>query len=92
MNKQGIVKVVLAMTLFSLVTTSGWASNKGGPGGQGGQGGPPPEAIAACKGKQVGDSVEFAGRRGDTVEATCQEKDGQMAAVPKNPPKSGQRQ
>ena len=54
--------------------------------------GPPPEAIAACKDKVVGDAVQFAGRRGETVEATCQEIEGQIVAVPegmagRRPPK-----
>lgn len=31
---------------------------------------PPPEAISACAGKQDGDSVEFTGRRGKTLQAT----------------------
>lgn len=94
MNKRGVVKVVLAVALFNLVAASGWAGGKGGPGGQGGpggKGGPPPEAISACKGKQAGDSVTFTGRRGETLEATCKEMDGQLAAVPKNPPKNGVR-
>ncbi len=90
MNKQELVRVALAVTLLSLVAISGWASGQGGPGG--GKKGPPPEAIEACEGKSVGDSVEFTGRRGETVEATCQEKDGQLAAVPKNAPKGGERQ
>ncbi len=90
MNKQGVVRVALAVTMLSLVAISGWASGQGGPGG--GKQGPPPEAIAVCEGKSVGDSVEFTGRRGDTVEATCQEKDGQLAAVPTNPPEDGGRQ
>ena len=63
-----------------------------GPAGRGGRKGPPPEAIEACKGKQVGDTVEFTGRRGETLEATCKEMDGQLAAVPQNPPKGGERQ
>lgn len=51
--------------------------------------GPPPEAIAACDGKDVGDSVTFKGRRGENLEATCQEKDGQLAAVPNDMPEGG---
>ena len=51
--------------------------------------GPPPEAISACEGKQVGDSVEFTGRRGETVQATCKEMNGQLAAVPAGGPPEG---
>lgn len=48
--------------------------------------GPPLEAIEACAGKTVGDSVVFTDGRGESLEATCQERDGQMAAVPDNMP------
>lgn len=53
--------------------------------------GPPPEAISACAGKQVGDSVEFTGRRGETLKATCKEMNGQLAAVPAGGPPEGNR-
>ncbi|RME38718.1 MAG: hypothetical protein D6794_04950 [Deltaproteobacteria bacterium] len=46
----------------------------------------PPEAIEACEGKSAGDRVEFTGRRGETVEATCQEHDGKLVAVPNDAP------
>lgn len=44
--------------------------------------GPPPEAIAACSGKSVGDTVSFTGRRGEALSATCKEIQGQIVAVP----------
>ncbi|MBW2474940.1 MAG: hypothetical protein JRE56_10160 [Deltaproteobacteria bacterium] len=44
--------------------------------------GPPPEAFEVCEGKQAGDSVEFAGRRGETLTATCEERNDQLVAVP----------
>lgn len=44
--------------------------------------GPPPVAIKACEGKEVGDAVTFAGRRGEELKATCKEIEGQLAAVP----------
>ena len=88
MKKSGFLKVTLIVSLISLmpmiVTAAG---NKGQDRPQG----PPPEAIAACKGKSVGDSVTFTGRRGETLEATCQEKDSQLAAVPNNRPEGGGR-
>jgi hypothetical protein len=34
--------------------------------------GPPPEAIAACKGKTVGATASFTGRNGETMSGTCQ--------------------
>ncbi len=90
MNKQGVVIVALALTLLSLVMLSGCTRGHGGPGG--GKHGAPPEAIAACEGKAVGDSVEFIGRHGDTVKATCKEINGQLAAMPNDVPKDGGRQ
>ena len=58
---------------------------------QGAQGqrpaGPPPEALAACKGKQEGDQAEFTGRQGETVSGTCQAgKDGTLFLKPDHPP------
>ena len=43
---------------------------------------PPPEAIETCEGKQVGDSVEFTSRRGNTISAICEDVRGQLMAVP----------
>jgi hypothetical protein len=43
--------------------------------------GPPPEVITACEGKAPGDQVEVT-RRGQTVKATCQERQGRLVAVP----------
>ncbi len=77
MKKQVLSTAVLFLALTILLPSASFASGQGrGPKE------PPPEAIAACKGKSAGDSVEFTGRRGKTLEATCQEKDGQLAAVP----------
>lgn len=85
MKKNILNAVVLLLTLAILLPTIGCASG----GGHGRHQGPPPEAIAACEGKSVGDNVSFNGPRGDTIEATCQEKNGQLAAVPDNPPEDG---
>ncbi len=87
MKKQLLSTAVLLLTLAMLLPATGYSFG----GGQGRQQGPPPEAIAACEGKSVGDSVEFTGRRGETLEATCQEQDGQLAAVPNNMPEGGGR-
>jgi len=63
----------------------------GGQGRGGGQKGPPEAAIEACSGKNVGDVVEFDGRRSDTISGTCQEKDGMMFAVPEGHRRGGGR-
>jgi hypothetical protein len=44
---------------------------------------PPPEALAACKGKAVGDEVSFQGRDGQVITATCvQMNNGALVARP----------
>ncbi len=85
MKKQARNTTILLLSFALLLPASSYASG----GGKGRPQGPPPEAIAACEGKSSGDSVEFTGRRGDSIEATCQEVEGQLAAVPNNPPKGG---
>lgn len=84
MNKNVLSTMVFLLALTILLPTIASA-------GQGRPQGPPPEAIEACEGKSVGDSVEFSGRRGESIEATCQEKDGLLAAVPDNMPEGGPR-
>lgn len=74
---------LMAMLLITLLT--GCAGNDGPNDNR--RKGPPPEAISACKDKQVGDSVEFTGRRGETLTATCKELKGQLAAVPEGGPR-----
>ena len=77
MKKQVLSTAVVLLALTILLPSASFARGQGrGPKG------PPPEAIEACEGKSAGDSVEFTGRKGETLEATCQEKDGQLAAVP----------
>jgi hypothetical protein len=44
--------------------------------------GPPPEAVAACKGKTEGTTVSFTGRAGETFSGTCQTTNGVLAARP----------
>ncbi len=87
MKSKGIKEVILVMALLSLVPMTALAGNNNGQDGR--RQGPPPEAIEACEGKQAGDSVEFTGRRGETLKATCEERDGQLVAVPENMPRGG---
>jgi len=84
MNKYPAQRAALLMAIMILLPITGCASNDG-PNNDRRQG-PPPEAISACEGKQVGDSVEFTGRRGETLKATCKEMNGQLAAVPAGGP------
>ncbi|MFL6696689.1 MAG: hypothetical protein ACJ8GJ_05940 [Vitreoscilla sp.] len=48
--------------------------------------GPPPEAVAACKGKAAGAQVSFALRDGKTVTGTCASENGVLAARPQGMP------
>ena len=43
--------------------------------------GPPPEAIAACKGKAVGTQASFTDRAGRTISGACTQM-GDVVAVP----------
>jgi len=79
--KNSKVKVIICfLVLVSLVPVASWASGNDGKGKQ--RNGPPPEAFEVCEGKDVGDSVEFTGRRGETLTATCEERKDQLVAVP----------
>ncbi len=82
MNKQKLIKLVLIWCCLFLLPLSSIAASKDNQSRPPHE--PPPEAIAACEGKSVGESVEFTGRWGESVEATCQEKDGKLVAVPDN--------
>lgn len=70
----------MAVIFLLLTPTIGCSAGNGRPQG------PPPEAIQACKDREVGDTVQFTGRQGETLEATCQEIDGQLVAVPEGMP------
>lgn len=80
MKHQITRKCIMAAIFLLLTPTIGCSAGKGRPQG------PPPEAIQACKDKEVGDTVQFTGRQGETLEATCQEIDGQVVAVPEGMP------
>ncbi|TKB24806.1 hypothetical protein FCL47_16315 [Desulfopila sp. IMCC35006] len=81
------LKAALLMAILVLFPIAGCAA--GDDANNNRRQGPPPEAISACAGKQAGDSVEFTGRRGETVKATCREMNGQLAAVPAGGPPEG---
>lgn len=91
MNRQGLYAVAAVIALSGLFPLSLWAGDQSmGRGGR--PPGPPPEAVAACKGKTEGTAVEFTLRDGKTVKGICRTFNGQMAAAPDNmppPPGSG---
>lgn len=53
--------------------------------------GPPPEALAACKGKSAGTECSFQSPRGDTVSGTCfaPKADLPLGCRPSHPPSGG---
>lgn len=68
------ILAALILGLASLAQAQPASGNSGGSGPGGAEPprhGPPPEAIAACKGKAVGDNCSFVGRRGETLAGTC---------------------
>ncbi len=85
-NKKLKLTIALALLLLMPLTGSAESNNRDDR-----RKGPPPEAIAACEGKSVGDSVTFTGRRGESLTATCREIEGQLAAVPEGKPPGGGR-
>lgn len=58
-----------------------------GPGGQ--PPSPPPEAIAACKGKSAGTQASFTGRNGEQITGTCQQIGSVLALRPDHMPAGG---
>ncbi len=56
------------------------------PGRSGRPQGPPPEFATACEGKQVGEKVVIKTPRGDSIEATCEQRGDTLSARPLNPP------
>jgi hypothetical protein len=72
--------IISLLLLPSLVPMTGWAEDNAGDRQR--RKGPPQEAFEVCAGKQVGDSVTFTGRRGESLTATCEERNEQLVAVP----------
>ena len=86
-----MMKTLLTATPIAALLCLGLAAEAKPPGG--GRG-PPPEAIAACEGKQAGDACSFEGRRG-AEEGSCfaPREDLPLACRPANapPPRDNER-
>ncbi len=82
-----IASATLMFVLCGSVTQVAYAQSR-----PGGPFGPPEEAFAACEARQSGDRVIFSTPRGDTLEATCEERSGRLVAVPEghHPGRGGQ--
>jgi hypothetical protein len=77
--------IIRIMLIFILMIGSVWAAQAeemNSPPEPQGSMKPPPEAIAACKGKSEGTFVQFKTSRGDTLKGVCRQVDGVMVAMP----------
>ncbi|TKB12247.1 hypothetical protein [Desulforhopalus sp. IMCC35007] len=83
------IKIVPGIALLALLMCTGCAKDDEHSDNR--HQGPPPEALQACSGKQAGDTVEFKGRRGETVTAVCREMNGALVAVPEGASPKGAR-
>lgn len=73
--------ITLSLPLL-LLAGAAHASDAPPPGRDGTPPAPPPEAVAACQGKQAGDQVSFTGRNGETLTGQCQLNGDTLAARP----------
>ena len=78
------VKLTASILLLSLAIFMVGCAEQQRNGGKGGQQGPPPEAFKACEDKAVGEVVQFSGRDGKSITATCKMIANKMVAVPKD--------
>ncbi|MCE5210351.1 MAG: hypothetical protein LLG40_02220 [Deltaproteobacteria bacterium] len=87
--------IISMIMIFLLLPGSIWAAQtqeSNNPPKPQGRMKPPPEAIAACKGKSEGTAVQFTTPRGDTLKGVCRQFDGVLAAMPErgtSPPTGG---
>jgi hypothetical protein len=89
MKSYPTIKIATGMALLALLICAGCAKDDEQSDKR--HQGPPPEAFQACSDKQVGDTVEFNGRGGETLTAVCKEMNGKLVAVPEGaPPEGGQ--
>lgn len=80
--------VVTTVGLSVLLSACAFAEPPGGDREGRGRHGPPPESIEACAAATQGDSCSFAGRRGESLEGSCEiMRDDQLACVPENAPR-----
>ena len=75
MNKFRPARFALTLACLAGVVAAGssfaQSGGQGGPGGGDKPHGPPPEAIAACKGKSADAGCSFTGREGNNLTGTC---------------------
>lgn len=71
--------------LAILVPVAAWGNGAPRPGG-GRERKPPQEAFDACANKDEGDGVTVTTPQGSSIKATCRKFEGQLAALPDEPP------
>lgn len=79
---------VLSLMLLTAVAGTAFAQDDdGGNSREQGRRGPPPEALEACSAAVSGDPCSFEGRRGETLDGTCEApEDKPLACRPANAP------
>jgi hypothetical protein len=77
----GWAAAATALLLATPLALFAQTEQQGGPPAGSAPHGPPPEAIAACKGKAIGVAASFTDRRGRTVSGPCTQM-GDVVAVP----------
>jgi hypothetical protein len=79
--RPGRVAAAFALLLATTLAALAQPADSNGPLAGGAPHGPPPEAIAACKGKAIGTQASFTDRGGRTVSGPCTQM-GDVVAVP----------
>lgn len=86
---------LLGVLLSASAATAAFAACPEGGGDQNRPKGPPPEAVAACKGKTAGATVTLTMRDGKTMTGVCEQQGAVLAARPQGmggkPPEGGGR-
>ncbi|MCP5326478.1 MAG: hypothetical protein H7A09_09180 [Oceanospirillaceae bacterium] len=77
----------LCLTCVLFGSASAFAKQPQNQGGNPPQ--PPQEAFTACEGKSAGDSITITTPRGDSMQATCEDFNGTLAARPSGSRPSG---
>lgn len=77
------ITLLLALPALSSATTD---AGDPPPSRSGRPQGPPPVFFTACEGKQVGEAVVIHTQRGESIEATCEQRGNALVAKPINPP------
>ena len=81
--------LLICMASLSLAGAAHAASGAASVPSSGQPPGPPPEAVAACKGKAEGTQVSFNARGGETLTGVCQKIGDVLAARPLGGPPVG---